>query len=107
MRFYMRLSITANCTTSNQKPLRYNRPKSLIKQTKTSTVHMTLELYKRRLSMHEIAKKRGVALSTISSHLEKLILDGEDISVDSMVDPEKQRQIMQALKELGMQASVL
>jgi ATP-dependent DNA helicase RecQ len=54
--------------------------------------------------MHEIAKKRGLALSTISSHLERLILDGEDISVDSMVDPEKQQQIIQTLKELGMQA---
>ncbi len=54
--------------------------------------------------MHEIAKKRGLALSTISSHLEKLILDGEDISVDSIVDPEKQQHIKKTLKELGMQA---
>jgi ATP-dependent DNA helicase RecQ len=54
--------------------------------------------------MHEIAQKRGLALSTISSHLERLILDGEDISVDSMVDPEKQQRIIQTLKELGMQA---
>ena len=86
------------------KPLRHNRPESLIKQTKTSTVQTTLELYKQRLSMHEIAKKRGLAVSTISSHLEKLILDGEDISVDSIVDPEKQQRIIQTLKELGMQA---
>ena len=54
--------------------------------------------------MHEIAKKRSLVLSTISSHLERLILDGEDISVDSIVDPEKQQRIMQTLKELGMQA---
>ena len=48
--------------------------------------------------MHEIAKKRSLVLSTISSHLERLILDGEDVSVDSIVDPEKQRHIKQALK---------
>ncbi len=65
---------------------------------------MTLELYKQHLTMHEIAKKRGLALSTIASHLEKLILDGEDISVDSFVDSEKQQHIKQALEELGMQA---
>jgi ATP-dependent DNA helicase RecQ len=86
------------------KPLRHNRPESLIKQPKTSTVQTTLELYKQRLTMREIAQKRGMAVSTIASHLEKLILDGEDISVDSIVDPEKQQRIMQTLKELGMQA---
>ena len=80
------------------KPLRHNRPESLIKQPKTSTVQMTLGLYKQRLTMHEIAKKRDMAVSTIASHLEKLILDGEDISVDSFVEPEKQRHIKQALK---------
>jgi ATP-dependent DNA helicase RecQ len=86
------------------KPRILKRPASLIKQQKTSTVQETLDLYKQRLTMHEIAKKRGLALSTISSHLEKLILDGEDISVDSLVDPEKQQRIAQTLKELGMQA---
>ena len=86
------------------KPRILKRPESLVKQPKTSTVQMTLELYKQHLTMHEIAKKRGLALSTISSHLEKLILDGEDISVDSFVDSEKQQRIMQTLKELGMQA---
>ena len=86
------------------KPLRHNRPESLIKQPKTSTVQTTLELYKQRLTMREIAQKRDMAVSTIASHLEKLILNGEDISVDSMVDPEKQQQIIQTLKELGMEA---
>jgi ATP-dependent DNA helicase RecQ len=85
------------------KPRILKRPESLIKQPKTSTVQTTLDLYKQRLSIHEIAKKRCLALSTISSHLERLILDGEDISVDSIVDPEKQQHIKQALKELGMQ----
>ncbi|HHT9146897.1 MAG TPA: DNA helicase RecQ [Candidatus Wunengus sp. YC61] len=85
------------------KPLLRKRPESLIKQPKASTVQMTLDLYKQRLTIHEIAKNRGLALSTISSHLERLILDGEDVSVDSMVEPEKQQRIMQTLKEMGMQ----
>ncbi len=86
------------------KPPRQKRPESPAKQPKTSTVQETFDLYKQRLTMHEIAKKRGLALSTISSHLERLILDGEDVSVDSIVDAEKQHRIMQTLKELGMQA---
>ena len=85
------------------KPLLHKRPESLIKQPKSSTVQTTLYLSKQCLSMHEIAKKRGLALSTIASHLERLILEGEDISVDSIVDPEKQQRIVQTLKELDMQ----
>ena len=85
------------------KPRILKRPESLVKQPKTSTVYITLELYKQRLTMHEIAQKRDMAVSTIASHLEKLILDGEDISVDSLVEPEKQQHIKQALEELGMQ----
>lgn len=85
------------------KPLPIKRPESLVKQPKTSTVQTTLDLYKQRLTMREIAQKRDMAVSTIASHLEKLILDGEDISVDSLVEPEKQQRIMQTLKEMGMQ----
>ena len=85
------------------KPLLHKRPESLIKQPKASTVQMTLGLYKQRLTIREIAQKRDMAVSTIASHLEKLILDGEDVSVDSFVDPEKQQRIMQTLRELGMQ----
>jgi len=85
------------------KPRILKRPESLVKQPKTSTVYITLELYKQRLTMHEIAQKRDMAVSTIASHLEKLILDGEDISVDSLVEPKKQQHIKQALEELGMQ----
>ena len=93
------------CKLHNIEPksLRHNRPESLIKQPKTSTVQTTLDLYKERLPIREIAQKRGMAVSTIASHLEKLILDGEDISVDSLVEPKKQQHIKQALEELGMQ----
>ncbi len=94
------------CKQNNieSKPTTYKRPESLIKQPKASTVQMTLGLYKQRLTIREIVQKRDMAVSTIASHLEKLILDGEDVSVDSFVDPEKQQHIKQALKELGMQA---
>ncbi|HHT9124465.1 MAG TPA: DNA helicase RecQ [Candidatus Brocadiia bacterium] len=72
------------------------------KQMKSSTVQETLALHKQRLTINEIAQKRGLALSTIVSHLEKLILDGEDVSLDNIVDREKQERIRRSLKELGV-----
>ena len=42
-----------------------------------------------------------MAVSTIASHLEKLILDGEDVSVDSFVDPEKQQRDHADVKRTG------
>ncbi|HLG29838.1 MAG TPA: helix-turn-helix domain-containing protein, partial [Candidatus Brocadiales bacterium] len=83
------------------KQVTHKRQEVPIKQMKSSTVQMTLELHKQRLTINEIAQKRGLAFSTIVSHIEKLILDGEDISVDSIVDCEKQQRIRMALKELG------
>ncbi len=77
---------------------------SSARQEKSLTAQTTLDLFEQHHTIHEIAQKRGLALSTIVSHLEKLIMDGEDISIDSFVDVEKQRHIQLAFKEVGMQA---
>ena len=70
-----------------------------IKQLKSLTSQVTLDLYKQGLNVQEIAAKRGLAPSTISSHLEKLILDGEDVLLDNLVRPEKQQRIKQVCIE--------
>ncbi|OOP55564.1 MAG: ATP-dependent DNA helicase RecQ [Candidatus Brocadia carolinensis] len=75
-----------------------------VKEAKTSTVQVTFDLYKQHLTIPEIAQKRGLAVSTIASHLEKLILDGEDISIDGFVTPEKQQHIRGVFEESGLQA---
>ncbi len=95
--------ITEYCSLHNivPKQIPHKRQEFPIKQMKSSTVQETLALYKQRLKINEIAQKRGLAVSTIFSHIEKLILDGEDISVDSIVDCEKQQRIRMALKESG------
>ncbi|MCF6148167.1 MAG: DNA helicase RecQ [Candidatus Kuenenia sp.] len=74
------------------------------KQTRTPTIYATLELCKNNLSLQEIAGKRGLATSTISTHLEKLILGGEDVSIDKFVDPGKQQHIRAAIEKLGVEA---
>lgn len=71
---------------------------------KSPTVYTTLELYKNNLSLREIAGKRGLATSTIATHLETLIIAGEDVSIDKFVAPAKQQRIRTVLGELGMEA---
>ena len=72
--------------------------------TKASTFQETMELYKQNLTIEEIAQKRGLAPSTIASHFEKLILSGEDISIDRFVANDKQERILKVLSLLGGEA---
>ncbi|MDR4509693.1 MAG: DNA helicase RecQ [Candidatus Brocadiaceae bacterium] len=81
-----------------------NYQQSPMKQMKTPTTQITLELCRQNLSIEEIAKKRGLAPSTIVTHLEKLMLEGEDISVDRFINQEKQQHIHAAFHKLGLTA---
>ncbi|NUO08343.1 MAG: DNA helicase RecQ [Candidatus Brocadia sp.] len=72
-------------------------------QAKSLTHQATMELYRQDLTIQEIAQRRGLAVSTIVSHMEKLIQEGEDIFVDRMVSPEKQNRIRTIFNELGME----
>ncbi|MBV6467879.1 MAG: DNA helicase RecQ [Candidatus Brocadia sp.] len=93
------------CEENNIMPRQFCQPSAEFsaKQQKISTIQLTFDLYKQRLTIPEIAQKRGLAVSTIASHLEKLILDSEDISLDDLVTSEKQQQIRKVFAEAGMQ----
>ncbi|MEK6590367.1 MAG: DNA helicase RecQ [Nitrospinota bacterium] len=75
--------------------------KSLSKELKTSTLRMTLEFCNKGMTLEEMAEKRGLTVSTIASHIEKLILSGEDISIDRFVRGEKQEIITKAIGNHG------
>ncbi|MBA7525095.1 ATP-dependent RNA helicase DbpA [subsurface metagenome] len=79
----------------------YNPTPVKIKTMKTSTLQETLELYKQNLTIEEIAQKRNLAISTIASHMEKLILSDEEISIDKFVDIYRQEHIIRAMSILG------
>ncbi len=79
----------------------YKPFESPVKREKSLTIQTTLEMYRQNFTIREIAQKRGLAVSTIASHLEKLILDGADISVDHIVDPKRQQHIKEVFKEIG------
>ncbi|MCL4476057.1 MAG: helix-turn-helix domain-containing protein [Nitrospirae bacterium] len=44
---------------------------------------------------------RNLAPSTIASHLEQLIRDGQDIDMDRLVDPAKRKEIEELFLSLG------
>ncbi len=63
------------------------------KKKKGETVEETYMFFKGGMSLEDIAKLRNLAPSTIASHMERLILDGRDIDMDRLVDPEKRLKI--------------
>ncbi len=60
---------------------------------KGGTIEKTYDLFKEGLSIKEIAKRRNLATSTITGHLETLIRDGRDIEIDRLFDPERRNAI--------------
>src|SRR3972149_3913346 len=83
------------------KPTSHKDPEPRLKPPKTLTTQATLGLYRQGLTIGEIAQKRGLTITTIVSHLERLVLEGEDISIDSFITPERQLHIKHALEEQG------
>jgi hypothetical protein len=61
-----------------------------------STQETSLEMFRSGKTIPEIAQQRGMAVSTIESHLAHFIGTGE-ISIEKMVDPEKVKAILEYL----------
>ncbi|HBI23641.1 MAG TPA: hypothetical protein DDX84_05460 [Nitrospiraceae bacterium] len=103
-------SITEYCRAKGIKPKQiipeWPTPilKSLSKELKPSTLRMTLEFFNKGMTLEEMAEKRGLAVSTITSHIEKLILSGENISIDSLVSVERQEIIIKTIDDLKSEA---
>ncbi|HLG30505.1 MAG TPA: helix-turn-helix domain-containing protein, partial [Candidatus Brocadiales bacterium] len=57
------------------------------------TVEETYNLFKKGLSLEEIAKHRNLSISTIAGHIEKLLQEGRDIDIDALIEPAKRRKI--------------
>jgi ATP-dependent DNA helicase RecQ len=60
---------------------------------KGETFEKTHELFKQGLSIGEIAKTRNLAESTITSHIEQLIMEDKDIDIDRLVNPDERDKI--------------
>lgn len=81
-----------NISVPDRKPAipTVNKPQA---KSKGGTIERTYDLFKKGLSIKEIAKDRSLATSTITSHLETLISEGRDIEIDRIVDHAKRDKI--------------
>ncbi len=61
----------------------------------------TLQLHQQGLSVAEIAQERGMAVSTISSHLGELIEMNQPVALNKLVTADKQTIIINAIEKIG------
>ena len=67
-----------------------------------STYEETKKLFSRKFPIEEIAKRRGLARSTITGHLEKIIASGEKLDIGYLKPPaERFGKIKKAFKKSG------
>lgn len=70
------------------------------KKQRVDTKQVTYELYKKGLSIEEIAKTRELVTGTIAGHLSHYVRTGE-IPIDRLVPPEKIKKIIEYVKQNG------
>lgn len=71
-------------------------------KSEVTTTHLTTyNFYKQGLSPSDISLERNIRLSTVNSHIAKLIETGYDIDLDTLVSKERQDVINQAIEEIG------
>ena len=78
------------------------RPKNSAPSVNGCMTHqLTLSLYRRGLSIDEIASERNLKPNTIQSHLIELVESGEAIDIDRLVPSEHYAVIVDALHQVG------
>ncbi|MEK6887774.1 MAG: RecQ family ATP-dependent DNA helicase, partial [Candidatus Aenigmatarchaeota archaeon] len=93
--------ISDYCRQNNIEEIKIIKKHSLAKE--SDTCGKTLELLKNGLGIEETARTRGLVTTTIVSHIEKLILSGEEIKIDSFVNEERQQAILKCMQTLETQ----
>jgi ATP-dependent DNA helicase RecQ len=88
---------TSSAKTSSQTKTASTAPTA----STSSTIYETFELYNEGLSITEMADKRSLKETTIAAHLERLILNGEEIDIDRFVSIGDRKEIERALDEIG------
>ncbi|QED37025.1 DNA helicase RecQ [Antarcticibacterium arcticum] len=77
------------------------KPAKKKKAKKGNTYKLTLELYNEGLSIEEISERRGLAPTTIFSHLAKLYDEGNPIDMKQFISKEDLEAVRKARIELG------
>ncbi|HEX7628314.1 MAG TPA: RecQ family ATP-dependent DNA helicase, partial [Candidatus Methanoperedens sp.] len=71
---------------------------------KLSREYLTLEMLEKGMDLDEITLKRNLSLNTIYLHIEKLILAGENIKIETLIKKEKIESISNTILEFGKEA---
>jgi ATP-dependent DNA helicase RecQ len=66
-----------------------NIPAGKIAGKKSRTIDETYKLFTQGQSIEKIAKTRNLSLLTVEAHIEKLIMEGRDMDIDSLIQPDK------------------
>jgi uncharacterized protein YpbB len=70
-----------------------------IKQAAMDTRQISLDMYKNKMSIAEIAKERKLSPTTVEGHLAHFVALGE-LGLNGLVDPEKVEPIRAAIKKI-------
>ena len=69
-----------------------------------ATIYETKKLLQQGLSVAEMSERRGLPRSTITGHLERLVMSGEDLDLDHLMPPrERLEKIESAFQQIGTQ----
>lgn len=87
-------------TQSAEPDAEEKKAKPTEKLKKGITQRISLDLYKEHKTIPEIAKLRGLAITTVENHLASFVATGE-IELQDLVSPEKIEPILTAIRESG------
>lgn len=77
-----------------------SEPEVMIEEKKLSSKEITFHFYKSGKNIQEIAKERGIAVSTISEHLTEFIANG-DLQIENLLDKDLFNQIVETAKKFN------
>ncbi|HKK87354.1 MAG TPA: AAA family ATPase [Saprospiraceae bacterium] len=67
--------------TTDQKEIKKQKHKRIAKKKKLNTYQLTAQLIEKRLSLEEIAKERGLAMSTLQGHILRISKDHPEVDI--------------------------
>ena len=86
--------------TKPSKPKAADKPK----HQKGQTYQDTYDLYRKGMSIQDIATARGLAVSTITGHLLRFVREGK-IRIEDLITPAKIKAVRHAMAQLGPEAT--
>ncbi|MCO5176310.1 MAG: DNA helicase RecQ [Thermomicrobiales bacterium] len=95
------ISTFVNSTGATPQQAPASPPSVARRSSLTGTAKTTLDLFNRGLSIEDVAKERGLAVSTVEAHLVEAIESGANVDVGHVVTPTMIAQVEAAIRKVG------